>query len=585
MERIRSPICTVVGHVDHGKSSILDKIRGTAIVSQEAGGITQAIGASIIPISTIKKVCGKLLEALKLEFTIPGLLFIDTPGHAAFTNLRKRGGNLADIAILVVDINEGFKPQTNESVEILKSYKTPFVVAANKIDLIEGWRVNISSPIVQNIQNQNPNVITDFETKLYKIASSLSEFGFSSERFDRVDDYTKQVAIIPCSAKTGEGVAELLMVVAGLAQKYLEKKLMFGSDYAKGTILEVKEEKGLGKVMDVIIYDGCLKVGDTIVIGGLNSPVVSKVRALLQPEPLAEIRSEKAKFHSVREVCAATGVRISAPGMENVVSGMPIVSCEKGNVEGAKKEVQGAVEEVTLAVEQKGVVVKADSLGSLEAIMKLLREKNISVMKASIGNITKKDISDAESNIEKNPLYAAILGFNVDIEGQTSGRAKIITSKIIYQLIEEFEQWQEQERKKMEAERLSQLVRPCKIQILEGYVFRQSNPAIVGCEILEGVARTGMPIMKGGKQITSIKEIQLERENITSAERGLRVAISFENVTVGRQIKEGDILYSAVPEEHFKEMKKLKEYLRPDELALLKEIADIMRKENPVWGV
>ena len=586
MQSIRSPIVTVVGHVDHGKSSILDKIRGSAIVAQEAGGITQAIGASIIPIETVRKICGNLLEITKLQFTIPGLLFIDTPGHAAFTNLRKRGGNLADIAILVVDINEGFKPQTIESVEILKSYKTPFVIALNKIDLIGGWRPDNAVPITQNIQSQNANVITDFETKLYKIASSLSELGFSSDRFDRVDDYTKQIAIIPCSAKSGEGIPELLMVVSGLAQRYLGNKLACTTDFAKGTVLEVKEEKGLGKTMDVILYDGCLNVGDTIVIGGLTEPIVAKVRALFEPAPLTEMRGEKAKFRPVKFVSAATGVKISAPGAEDVIAGVPIVSTTKDKIETAKKEVQKAVEEVTLETDEEGVVIKADTLGSLEALSRMLKEKGIGIIKASVGSITKKDISDAESNLEKDPLNAAILAFNAKLEREDlQSRAKIITSPVIYRLIEDFEAWQAEEKKKKEMEKLGIFTRPCKIQVLEGYVFRQSNPAVVGCEILAGTAKTGMPVMKAGKEITAIKEIQSEKQNVTTAERGLRVAISFENVTVGRQIKEGDILYSSIPEEHFREMKNYKEYLSSDEIQLLKEIAEIMRKQNPVWGV
>jgi translation initiation factor 5B len=250
---LRSPICTVVGHVDHGKSSLLDNIRGSAIVKTEAGGITQAIGASIIPLSTIMKICGPLLESLKMKFTIPGLLFIDTPGHAAFTNLRKRGGNLADIAILVIDIREGIMPQTLESIEILKQYKTPFIIAANKIDLISSWK-KLAPGLVKNINEQSPQTTADFETKLYQIVGKLSELGLSADRFDRISDYTKQIAIVPTSAQSGEGIPELLMVLAGLAQKYLEQCLDCNVEgNAKGIVLEVKEDKGIGKAMDVII--------------------------------------------------------------------------------------------------------------------------------------------------------------------------------------------------------------------------------------------------------------------------------------------------------------------------------------------
>jgi translation initiation factor 5B len=585
-QKIRSPICTVVGHVDHGKSSILDKIRGSAIVAQEAGGITQAIGASIIPLPTIKKICGPLLDDLKINFTIPGLLFIDTPGHAAFTNLRKRGGNLADIAILVVDINEGFKPQTVESVEILKSYKTPFVVAANKIDLIKGWRSDSSKKILENAQGQSEHVMADFEKKLYALVSSLSEMGFNSDRFDRVNDFTKQIAIIPCSAKTGEGIPELLMVISGLAQKYLGDKLACSLTGAKGTILEVKEEKGLGKTMDVILYDGCIKIGDTIVIGGLEAPIVARVRALFEPAPLTEMRGEKTKFRPVKEATAATGIKISAPGAEEAVAGMPVIAVAKENIESAKREAQKSVEEVTLQTDEEGVVIKADNLGSLEALSKVLRDKGVGIIKASIGIITKKDISDAESNLQKNPLNAAVLGFNVEADPSISSRAKIITSKIIYKLIDDFEEWQAGQKRKMEEDKLGLVVRPCKIQILTGYVFRQSNPAVVGCEVLEGEARTGTPIMNSaGKSITAIKQIQAEKENLTTAQKGMRVAMSFENVTVGRQVHEGDVLYSDISEDDFRQMKGLSQYLSKGEIQVLKEIAEMKRRSNPVWGI
>ena len=329
--------------MDHGKTSILDKIRGSSIAANEAGGITQAIGASIIPIETIKKICGPLLDALKMKFTIPGLLFIDTPGHAAFTNLRKRGGNLADIAILVIDINEGVKPQTIESIEILKSYKTPFVIAANKIDLIAGWQTHIESTLISSIQKQSQKVQELLEKKIYGLVGKISELGFDSDRFDRIEDFTRVIAIIPTSAKTGEGIPELLMVITGLAQKFLEGCLKCDVEgYAKGTIVEVKEERGLGKCIDVILYDGSLKRNDTIIIGTLTEPIVTKVKGLFEPMPLKEMRDKKSKFKSVKEVHAATGVRVSAPDIEGAIAGMPIRSCSKEDIEKVKAEIRSS---------------------------------------------------------------------------------------------------------------------------------------------------------------------------------------------------------------------------------------------------
>jgi len=592
MTQIRSPICTVVGHIDHGKSTILDKIRGSAIVKTEAGKITQAIGASIIPLETIKKICGDLLDKLKINLTIPGLLFIDTPGHAAFTNIRKRGGNLADIAILVIDVNEGVKPQTIECIEILKTYKTPFIIAANKIDLISGWRSSEGS-LIENINKQQENVKNLLDKKLYELVGKLSEFGFESERFDRVENHTKQIAIIPTSAKTGDGIAELLMVLAGLAQRYLEKGLKFDiKGYAKGTILEVKEERGLGITLDVIIYNGSLKQNDTIVIGSLTEPIVTKVKALFEPAPLAEMRDKRSKFKSVKKVTAATGVKISAPDIENVVAGMPIRSCKEKDIEKVKKDVQAEVQEVLIKTDKEGIVIKADSLGSLEALMKILKEKNIPVIKASIGDISKKDLADAESCYEKNPLQCVVLGFNVgvtvDVIGGTARpeNVKVITHDVIYKLIEDFEKWQEQEKKKLEGEKLDLLIRPCKIQLMKGHVFRQNNPAVCGVDVLAGTVRVKTPLMNmDGKELTSVKSMQKDQENIEKAEKGKQVAISMERVTIGRQINEGDTLLSAVPEEHFRKLKELKKYLGEEEKEILKEIAKIKRKENPMWGI
>lgn len=585
---IRSPVCTCLGHVDHGKSSILDAIRGTAITATEVGGITQAIGASIIPLATIKKRCGGLLETLKMDFTIPGLLFIDTPGHAAFTNLRKRGGNLADIAVLVVDMNEGFKPQTLEALDILKFYKTPFVVAANKLDLTPGWQKKEGS-IIARIGSQNPQVTTHVETKLYEIVGKLSEGGFNSERFDRVNDFTKEIAIIPVSAKTQEGIPELLMVIVGLAQKFLESSLNINvKGEAKGTILEVKEEKGLGTTLDVIIYDGTLKTNDIIVIGGIEKPHTTKVRALLTPAPLAEIRDKKSHFSKVPSVVAASAVRISAPNVEGVIAGMPIHSASQATLMCVEAEVQKEVEEVLIETDKEGILVKADTIGSLEALCTILRQHGIKIRRASVGDLTKKDVTDAQSNAVTSPLTAVILGFNMKVSEElrnVTSQVKIFHSDIIYALIDQFEAWLAAETKRLEAQKIEGLVRPCKMRIMLNYVFRQSNPAVVGMDILVGRITVGTKVIKDGKEITSIKSIQHEKESVSSVSAGKQVAIALPNVTVGRQIHENDILYSAIPEPDFRKLKDNKQFLSTDEIEVLKEIAQMKRKENPVWGV
>src|SRR3989338_5170965 len=585
---IRKVLVATLGHVDHGKTSLLDKIRKTVVAKGEAGGITQAIGVSIIPIEAIKKICGKLMDVFKGNLTIPGLLCIDTPGHAAFTSLRKRGGSLADLAILVVDINEGFKPQTIESVEILKANKVPFVIAANKVDLIGGWKSEVGKNLIENINLLDYNTQGQFEKKMYEIVAQVGELGFQAERFDRVQDYSQQIAIVPVSAHTGQGIPELLMVLAGLTQKFLEKQLQVEEFCpTKGTILEVKEEKGLGKTLNVLLYNGSLKVNDQIVIGGIGQPIVAKIRALLEPEELAEMRDKKSKFVQVKEVTAATGVKISAPGLDEALAGMPLRACSgsASEIEKLKQEVQEEVGEIVKeSSDSQGVIIKSDTIGGLEALRVLLQDKKIPISSSAIGDVSKKDLSQLESLRDKDESQAVLLGFNIKIPPEIEEIAKnknikIITEEVIYKLIEGYESFVEQLKKEVELRELALLVRPGKFFIMKGYTFRQNNPAIVGIEIEAGQVKSGDPVMnEHGKSITEVKSMQEGKDNVNTAKQGQQLAMALDNVTVGRQINEGDFLYTDTPENDFKKLKVLKKHLSPRELDVLREIAEIKRK-------
>ena len=594
---LRKILVTVVGHVDHGKTSLLDKIRHSDVTAGEAGAITQAIGVSIIPMRTIEKVCGTLLNHMKGKLTVPGLLTIDTPGHAAFTSLRKRGGALADIAILVVDINEGFKPQTIESIEILKANKVPFVIAANKIDLMHGWKNDPSKILLQNINDLDYQAQGEFEKKFYELVGQFQEHSVNAERFDRVQDYTKQFAIVPISAHTGQGIPELLMVLTGLAQKFFGEKLeIHPESHAKGSILEVKEEKGLGLTLDTIIYDGTIRTNDVLVIGSLNGPIVTKVRALLEPKELAEMRDKKSKFKNVKEIVAATGVKIAGPQMEGAMAGMPVRAKSKAtkeDIEMLKEEVQAEIEDVLQEeeTEESGVLIKADTLGSLEAMKVLLEEKGIPVAFASLGDISKKDLSTLESLKEKDEFTGVILGFNIKVPQDLQVQIKekdltIISREVIYQIFDEYEEYTSTLQDKIEKRELAHLVRPAKFSIMPGYIFRQNNPAICGVDIEIGQIKTGDPIMTtNGKGVSSVKSMKKGQEQVKNAMQGDQVAMAMPNLTIGRQANEGDFLYTDIPEEDYHKLKKLKKHLSKPEIALVKEIVEIKRKDNPVWGV
>jgi len=562
---LRQLIVTFVGHVDHGKTSIQDYIRGSSIALAEPGLITQAISCTKIPFNIIEKLCKGLIDSSKIK--IPGFLFLDTPGHASFTSLRKRGGSLADIAVLVIDINEGIKPQTLEAIEILKSYKTPFIIAANKIDLIKGWKTGKN--LLKTIESQNQDIKAKLDTKLYELVGKLYNHGFNAERFDKVEDYTKQIAIIPVSAKTGDGIPELLMVLTGLAQRFLEESLKINTKISgRGVILEVKDEKGIGTYLDTIIYDGNIKVNDQIVIGHLGSPIITKVRSIFDGKKTVKI------------VEAACSMRIMAQNIKDAIPGMPLIVANI-NLEKAKKEVQEEVEEVIINNDKQGLIIKADSLGSLEALIALLKERKIPIRKASIGDVNKKDIAEAES--QKDPLSRVILGFNIK---EVKTTIPVIVHDVIYKIIDDYERLRENKRKELENKELSTLVRPCKFLIMPGYIFRQNNPAVVGIDLLIGILKTNTKLMKkNGNSIGIVKSIQIDGKNVNEIKAKNQVAIALPDVIVTRHIFEGDTIYSDIPEDDFKKLKSIKKFLNEQEMEVLKEIAEIKRRQNHLWGV
>ncbi len=580
---IRQPIVSVLGHVDHGKTSLLDYIRGSTIVTREAGAITQHIGATEVPIESIYSLCGELLKGKK--FTLPGLLFIDTPGHHAFTTLRARGGSLADIAILIVDIKEGFKPQTYESLRILKQYKTPFIVAVNKIDAISGWNKTDDSA-KNRINNQRVFVKNIFEEKIYDIVGTISENKLNSDLYFNISDFRKTIGIIPISAKTGEGIPELLMILVGLAQRFLEEKLQIESGPGKGTVLEVKEEIGLGKTLDAIIYSGTIRNNDKIVIGTIGEPIVTRIKALLKPKPLDEIRDPREKFDSVKEVHAACGIKINSPELDEVIPGAPIrVATEKLDeiIQDIKKQTK-----IDYELDEQGIIIKADTIGSLEALIKESRDKGIKIRKAEIGNVSKRDIIEANATLD--PLTKLIFAFNIKVlpeakEELNNAKITIFSEDVIYTIMENYDEWLEKKKAEIELSRRKEYIHPGMIKFLPEYVFRISHPAVIGVRVLSGRIKTGMRLMKNnGTIVGTIKGIQSENKPIEEAIQGQEVAISIEGVTVGRQIKGEDILFTDIPASDAKKLRDM-DVLNIDEKDVLNKIFEIKRKTDKFWGM
>jgi len=574
-----------MGHVDHGKTSLLDRIRGTTIAEREAGLITQHIGATEVPLDVVKKVCGPVFKG---DTKVPGLLFIDTPGHRAFTTLRARGGALADLAVLVVDVNEGFQPQTIEAVEILKRFKTPFVVAANKIDKLSGWNPRHGKPFILSFPEQAEHVKNALDEKIYIIIGKLYEMGFSSDRYDRVREFQRNIGVIPVSARTGEGIPDLLMILMGLAQKFLEKDLEYRAvGPGTGTVLEVKEEIGLGTTLDVILYDGELNVGDTVVVGSLGDPIVTKIRALLKPRPLSEIRSEE-KFKQVKKVVAASGIKIAAPDLEGALAGS-LIRVASGDINEIAAQIKSEIDAVRIETQSNGILIKADTLGSLEALVNELKKENIPIRRADIGDISKRDIAEAKT--VKDPLLSVIVGFDVDIlpdarEEITGSDIKVFINNIIYKLIEDYKKWVVEQKVLIEKKRYETIIKPGRFIILPDCTFRQSKPAVVGVRVMGGIIKTSLEVMKeDGSIVGKIKGIQEHNENISEATAGKEVAVAIDGPTVGRQIKEGDILYIDVPEKHAKIVEQeLFEAMKIEDKEALMAYMEIRRRGHPFWG-
>ena len=582
---LRQPIVAVLGHVDHGKTSLLDYVRGTAVVKREAGAITQHIGATEVPYDTVSKICGPLLK--EGTTNLPGLLFIDTPGHHSFSTLRSRGGALADIAVLVVDITEGFKPQTIESINILKQHKTPFILALNKVDKLPGWRTTTGS-FLANKASQSPTAQQTFQTRMYEIIGELGTHGFDSALFTDIQDFQKTIALIPTSVKeTGEGVPELFMILMGLAQRYLRGRLLLAEGSSEGTVIEIKEEKGLGKTLGVIIYNGVLKASDNLIIGAQPEPVVTRVRSILRPKPLDEIRDPRQQFDSVKVIGAAAGLKVVAPDIEGVVAGAPFYSAS------SEEEIDAALDRLTDAMKSnvkctdEGVVIRADAIGSLEALAYELSAVNIPIVKAVVGDVSRRDVVTADPSDEE---YRAILAFNVKVHPDAKKElhetgVKIFESDIVYKLLEDYQEWKDKIKDKQAQHLREDFSHPGKFEILEGHTFRTRDPAVVGVRVLGGRIALNQAVLRNDNSVVGhIRSLRSGEQVLKEALQGDEVAIAISEATVGRQISEGDVLYIEMDERAILKIREAGVKLDPIEEDIITEMQKIKKKDQPFWA-
>ena len=621
----RQPIVSVLGHVDHGKTSLLDMVRSigsqrqASVMDREAGGITQHIGATEVPADVLNDTCAAMMGGK--QFKSPGLLFIDTPGHHSFASLRNRGGSVADIAVLVIDIMEGLQPQTVESLNILKETRTPFVIAGNKIDRLHGWRCERGRSFVESFREQREDVRALFEDRYWKIIGQFSEHGFNLERYDQIRDFRQNVALVPMSAKEGEGLQDLLAVTVGLAERFLEDRLTDTLGSAQGTVLEMRDEVGMGKTVDVILYRGELKVGDTIMLAGQDGPFTTHIKGLKRPQGMAEMRDAGKRWVNFTNVEAACGVKVVAPNLEQTIAGttlhlanipeevaiaeeaireewrdifnsMPVMCSSCNEIFARSAFLQHTDQGACRGAEEdrNGVVIKADTVGGLEALAFELHQRNIPVRQATVGPVNKKDLLMASTATD--PLQKVILGFSTKANttdvaerlDDEDAEVKFISGPIIYHIMDAFEAWQEETKAAIEEEQRESLVYPGRVLYLKDHTFRAKGPAIVGMRVLGGRVHVGQRLMKlDGTPVGQIKSLRTRAsEDVKEAMQGDEVAVAVQGPTVGRHIEELDEFYVDVPERHVKRLKKID--LTPVEEEILNDIIALHRKENHFWG-
>ncbi|KAJ5085907.1 Eukaryotic translation initiation factor 5B [Penicillium argentinense] len=587
---LRSPICCILGHVDTGKTKLLDKIRQTNVQEGEAGGITQQIGATYFPVEALKQKTNVVNKDGKFEFKVPGLLIIDTPGHESFSNLRSRGSSLCNIAILVVDIMHGLEPQTLESMRLLRDRKTPFIVALNKIDRLYGWKKIDNNGFQDSLAMQNKGVQNEFRTRLDATKLAFAEQGFNSELFYENKSMARNVSLVPTSAHTGEGVPDMLKLLTSLTQERMTNSLMYLSE-VECTVLEVKVIEGLGTTIDVVLSNGILREGDRVVLCGLNGPIVTNIRALLTPAPLKELRLKSQYVHN-KEVKAALGVKIAANDLEHAIAGSRLlVVGPDDDEEDLEEEVMSDLENLLsrVSTDNRGVTVQASTLGSLEALLEFLKVSKIPVANISIGPVYKRDVMMAGTMLEKAKEYAVMLCFDVKVDKEAAAYAqdvgvKIFTADIIYHLFDNFTAHMTElaEQRKEESKMLA--VFPCVIRPVA--VFNKTSPIVIGVDVIEGSLRLHTPLAavrtnaSGAKEIVPIGRVtSIERDHkaIPICKKGQpSVAVKVEGANqpmYGRHLEEKDQLYSAISRAS---IDTLKEFYRSDvtmeEWALVKKL-------------
>ncbi|XP_028324526.1 eukaryotic translation initiation factor 5B [Gouania willdenowi] len=558
---LRAPVVCVLGHVDTGKTKILDKLRHTNVQDGEAGGITQQIGATNVPKETIEEQTKMVKNFDKDNLKIPGMLIIDTPGHESFSNLRNRGSSLCDIAVLVVDIMHGLEPQTIESINLLKEKKCPFIVALNKIDRLYDWKKSPDTDIVATLKKQKKNTKDEFDERAKAVIVEFAQLGLNASLFYENKDLRTFVSLVPTSAHSGDGIGNLIALLVELTQTILARNLAH-CDELRAQVMEVKALPGMGTTIDVILINGRLREGETIIVAGVEGPIVTQIRGLLLPPPLKELRV-KSQYEKHKEVSTSQGVKILGKDLEKALAGLPLLVAHKDDeIPVLKDELEGELKQTldSFKLEEKGVYVQASTLGSLEALLEFLRTSKVPCAGVNIGPVHKKDVTRASTMLEHDRQYAVILAFDVKVERDSQEMAdnlgvRVFSAEIIYHLFDAFTKYREDYKKAKQDEFKNIAVFPVKLRVLPQFIFNSRDPIVVGVNVDAGMLKTGTPLCVPGKgfvDIGIVTSIEVNHKSVEVAKKGQEICVKIEPIPgespkmYGRHFEATDVIVSKI---------------------------------------
>jgi|SaaInlStandDraft_7_1057024.scaffolds.fasta_scaffold05408_4 translation initiation factor 5B len=559
---LKSPICTIFGHVDAGKTSLMDVLRHTNIAEKENGGITQDIKSYFVNIDTISQLTHKITNKYKIEPKIPGILLIDTPGHKVFNKLRNFGSNLCDIAIVVIDIISGVKPQTVESIKILQEYKIPFIIVATKLDMIDGYKSYNMSSLNDEFVKQDSYVLKSINGYIHSIKYDLEEVNIKSELYFKNKKPTKIYSIVPISNKTNSGLSDLLCLLVYISQEWMNSKMIYDENKSDIIIMKSYNDTKMGWVIDVIIKNGNIKIGEKYIILSIKGPQEIKIRNLIIGK------------NRVKEAKASNNVTIIAANCRQCYCGTQLFPITTNIIE-LQKEYDTLLNSYKL--NNKGILLIAPTLPMLDGLYNIFKDENI--CNVDIGNINKnsirKNLNKFENITEKE--YRCILYFGELSSHQYSElynyckslNLYFIKEPVIYHLKETYDEYKNNVIKERQYDQIikGDAVYPCKLRIIKKHIFMKggNQHLMFGARIEEGqilkgtLLRLNKELSEKEPQLGSIISMQKNNEDVEYGKQNDEICIRMDNpngLLYNRHFDYKDILYSNITRESIDILKK-----------------------------